>query len=60
MAFIPSSSALFKAEAATLSSSLDWRNYWRVHGTSWRHILELHFEIVDHLRANSSLWEVSS
>jgi hypothetical protein len=34
----------------------DWREYWRIHSVSWRSVIQLHFEIVDSLRPNSSLW----
>lgn len=41
----------------TIPSTIDdLRLYWRVHGTSWRNLFDLHCEIVDRLRANSSLW----
>jgi hypothetical protein len=56
MPFLPSSSGRFKPEAATLSSTLDWREYWRANGTSWHSVFELHCRIVDRLRAHSSLW----
>jgi hypothetical protein len=52
-------SASFKAEESTSNSTIDWREHWRVHGTSWRTLIELHFEICDRLRT-SPLWEVSS
>jgi len=42
----------------TIPSTLDWREFWRVHGTSWRSLIELHFEICDRLRASSS-WRSS-
>jgi hypothetical protein len=44
------------SETTTISSALDSREYWRVHGTSWRSLFELHCEIVDRLRASSSCW----
>jgi hypothetical protein len=38
----------------------DWRQWWadeseRI-GSNWRSFIQLHFEIVDRLRAKSSLW----
>jgi len=46
------------AEITTIPSTgccpADWREFWRVHGTSWRSLIELHFEICDRLRASSS------
>jgi hypothetical protein len=56
MSFLPSSSGLFKPEAATLASTVDWRTFWRVHGTTWRSVIDLHFEICDRLWASSSSW----
>jgi hypothetical protein len=46
----------FATLLSTGSCPADWRAYWRVHGTSWRSLIELHFEICDRLRATSSLW----
>jgi hypothetical protein len=45
-----------KAFETTLPSTLDWRDFWRVHGTSWRSLIDLHFQICDRLRATSSSW----
>jgi len=42
----------------TIPSTLDWREFRRAHGTSWRSLIELHFEICDRLRASSS-WRSS-
>jgi hypothetical protein len=56
MLFLPSSSGRFKPEAATLSSALDWREYWRRQGVDWRSVIKLHVEICDRLRASSSWW----
>jgi hypothetical protein len=36
-----------------------WRDFWRTHGTSWRSLIELHFEICDRLQACSSSWWAS-
>jgi len=33
----------------TTPSTLDWREYWRAHGTSWRRLFELHAAIVNRL-----------
>jgi hypothetical protein len=33
-----------------------WREFWRIHGTNWRSLFELHAAIVNRLQANSSLW----
>jgi hypothetical protein len=49
-----------QAEVATLPSTVDWRAFWRVHGTTWRGVIDLHFEICDRLRAASSSWRRSS
>jgi hypothetical protein len=59
MSFLLSSSGLFKPEAATLPSTVDWRAFCRVRGTSWRSVIDLHFEICDRLRASSSSWRSS-
>jgi hypothetical protein len=59
MSFLVSSSGLFKPEAGTLPSTVDWRAFWRVHGTTWRSVIDLHFEICERLRATSS-WCCSS
>jgi hypothetical protein len=40
----------------TIPSTLDWREFWRVHGTSCRSLFELHCAIVNRLQATSSLW----
>jgi hypothetical protein len=50
------SSGSLNTSPLTLPSTSDWREYWRVHGISWRSVIQLHFEIVDSLRPNSSLW----
>jgi hypothetical protein len=42
-----------------ISSTADAREFWRVHGVTWHSLIKLHFEIVDRLRANSSLWASS-
>jgi hypothetical protein len=36
-----------------------WHEFWREHGTSWRSVIDLHFEICDRLRASSSPWRSS-
>jgi hypothetical protein len=41
--------------SSTGTDHAGWREFWRLHGTSWSSLLELHCEIVDRLRANSSL-----
>jgi hypothetical protein len=50
------------SEPLTFSSTgccpADWREFWRLHGTSWRSLIDLHFEICDRLRASSS-WALS-
>lgn len=51
--------AAHKPDSVTSSSGsgpADWREYWRVHGTSWQHIFELHAAIVPRLQAASSSW----
>jgi hypothetical protein len=45
----------FKPSEITPSSG-DAREYWRVHGTTWRSLFELHAAIVNRLQAASSLW----
>jgi hypothetical protein len=50
------SSGSLNISPLTLPSTSDWREYWRVHGISWRSVIRLHFEIVDSLRPKSSLW----
>jgi hypothetical protein len=62
MSFLASSSAWNKSSLTSYSTGLDpagWREFWRVHGTSWRSLIDLHFEICDRLRASSSSWRSS-
>jgi hypothetical protein len=40
--------------SSTGSCPDEWREYWRVHGTKWRSVIELHLEICDRLWASSS------
>jgi hypothetical protein len=56
MSFYNASTAANKSSEITAPSTDDWRAYWAVHGTSWRTLFQLHCEIVDRLRSNSSLW----
>jgi hypothetical protein len=54
----PSSLSSHKPSHVTLSSTglnpEGWRGFWRVNGTSWRSLIDLHFEICDRVRASSS------
>jgi hypothetical protein len=40
----------------TAPSTVNWLEYWRVHGTSWRSLIELHFAICNRLQQSSSWW----
>jgi len=44
------------AHIITIPSTADAREFWRIHGTSWRSVFELHAAIVNRLQATSSLW----
>jgi hypothetical protein len=59
MAFIPSSAAWHKPEAATLSSTLDWRAWWAEEsartGSDWISIAKTVTAIM-HRLAGSSSW----
>jgi hypothetical protein len=35
--------------STTTSSTLDWREYWRVHGTSWRSLFEVSLDRLCHV-----------
>jgi hypothetical protein len=52
-------SASFKADKTTSNSTTNWREYWRVHGTSWHSLFDLHVAIVNRLQAATS-WRRSS
>jgi len=52
----PISVADFKSSSEVTLPNYHPRDFWRVHGTSWRSLFELHAAIVNRLQANSSLW----
>jgi hypothetical protein len=37
-----------------IPSTIDWRAYWAWQGVPWREVIDLHFDVVDRLRASSS------
>jgi hypothetical protein len=59
MVYSISAASRKQSEITALSTGIGpdgWREFWRIHGTSWRHIFELHAAIVNRLQAESSSW----
>jgi hypothetical protein len=43
-------------ENSTGSTPADWREWWRINGTTWQDIAELNVAVIERLIATSTVW----